>query len=92
MLAMARGKKTHEGKSQPSLELPLGPTFGANFLVQHAGRVIADPQVAIVELVANAWDAGADRVAVTWPTEPNQVLSIEDNGTGMTVEEFAFRS
>ncbi len=43
---------------------------------------------ALKELVDNAWDADANRVSITLP-EPltNQPIVIEDNGSGMTVEE-----
>lgn len=72
-------------------QLLLLPSFTESFLDYHAGRVISDPQVAIVELVANSWDAGADRVEITWPQAPEETLSVSDNGTGMTIEEFRQR-
>ncbi|MGD0923210.1 MAG: ATP-binding protein [Terriglobia bacterium] len=59
-------------------------TFGSGFLHDHAGQIIDDPRVAIIELVANCYDAGANEVIVEWPTAPGKVLSIKDNGTGMT--------
>jgi len=66
-------------------------TFGPSFLHDHLGQIIDDPTVAIVELVANCYDAGADRVDIRWPEMPGQPLSITDNGTGMTHEEFLRR-
>lgn len=72
-------------------QLLLLPSFAESFLDYHAGRVISDPQVAIVELVANSWDAGADKVEITWPRGLGDVLSVADNGTGMTLEEFQKR-
>lgn len=33
--------------------------FADRFLQDHAGRIITEPRIAIVELVANAYDAGA---------------------------------
>lgn len=67
--------------------------FGPNFLEKLVGKAILhDPKVAIVELVANAWDAGATEVKITWPTKDNQQLfSIEDNGIGLTKREFTSR-
>ena len=65
--------------------------FGRRFWDQHAGSVLADPAVAIVEIVANAWDAGADTVEIEWPTVAGEALRIKDNGTGLTREEFIRR-
>lgn len=42
--------------SGEQLNLPL--TFGDSFLKHHAGSIIADPHYALIELVANCWDAG----------------------------------
>jgi hypothetical protein len=52
---------------------------------------MSDPKIAIIELVANCWDAGADRVDIQWPEDRGEVLSISDNGTGMTRAEFITR-
>jgi hypothetical protein len=79
------------GPAEQDGQLLLLPSFTENFLDYHAGRVISDPQVAIVELVANSWDAGADRVEITWPRGLGEVLSVADSGTGMTLEEFQKR-
>jgi len=66
-------------------------TFGKGFLHDHAGQIIEDPRVAIIELVANAYDAGANEVQVRWPSVPGNTLSIADNGTGMTRTELETR-
>jgi hypothetical protein len=65
--------------------------FGSGFLHDHVGQIIDDPSVAIVELVANAYDAGAYKVNVLWPDLPGQPLTVTDNGTGMTRAEFERR-
>lgn len=65
--------------------------YGERFLQDYAGSIISDPKVAICELIANAHDAGATRVDVSWPAEPEGVFSVADNGTGMTKDEFLFR-
>jgi hypothetical protein len=65
--------------------------FGPGFLHDHVGQIIDDPTVAILELVANCYDAGADRVNIVWPSLPGDPLSITDNGTGMTRDEFEKR-
>jgi len=68
------------------------PTFDPNFLDDHAKRIVNDPKIALVEIVANAWDAGADTVRLTWPKDSvPEVLSIEDNGIGMTRDQFLHR-
>jgi hypothetical protein len=45
------------------------PTFAPSFLEDHARRLITNPRIALVEIVANSWDAGADKVMITWPSE-----------------------
>jgi len=65
-----------------------GVRFGPDFLHDHAGQIITDARIAMVELIANAYDAGAHLVRITWPAEKGDVLEIEDNGTGMTAAEF----
>jgi histidine kinase/DNA gyrase B/HSP90-like ATPase len=76
-------------RSNDNLELPF--TFGTNFLKDYAGQIINDSRVAIVELVANSYDAGATRVEIKWPSESGKPFSITDNGLGMTREEFLYR-
>ena len=44
--------------------------------------------MAILELVANAYDAGATRVEVIWPAEATGMINVSDSGTGMTRGEF----
>ena len=62
--------------------------FGEGFIDDYAGRLITDPRVAIVELVANCWDAGARKVEITWPLEEGGDFEIVDDGIGMAKEEF----
>ncbi len=77
-----------------TVETILSPTpeqgllFGPSFLRDHAGYIMAEPRIAIVELVANSYDAGATEVRVLWPEERGGDLEIADNGTGMTLEQF----
>lgn len=66
--------------------------FEERFLDRHAGPIIADTAVAIVELVANCWDAYATEVHITWPASSNgKLFEIADNGKGMTREMFERR-
>jgi len=63
--------------------------YDERFWEQYAGhRLITDPVTAVVELVANCWDAGATRVEISWPDDQKQVLQVMDNGEGMTRDEF----
>ena len=69
-----------------------GVLFDDRFLDRYAGPIISDPAIAIVELVANAWDAYATRVDIVWPKRTeNIVFTIRDNGKGMTPEQFQRR-
>jgi hypothetical protein len=65
-------------------------TYDPRFLEDHAGSIIKDPTTALVELVANAWDAYATKVEITWPTA-DQAFEIKDNGHGMTEEQLNAR-
>lgn len=65
--------------------------FEENYLVRTLGRIACDNETALTELVANAWDAGASLVDVTIPTASEGVLSIEDDGHGMTAAQFKGR-
>lgn len=69
------------------------PLFDPRFLERFVGKhILYDPKVAIIELIANAWDAGAKKVEITWPTRLNeQFFSIQDDGIGMSKEEFLYR-
>ncbi len=70
-------------------ELPFA--FGEGFLQDHAGHIISDPRIALIELIANAYDAGATKVDLRWPSEVGQTFVINDNGTGMSRPEFEKR-
>ncbi len=61
------------------------------FLESWAGAIITNPSTAIVELVANCWDAYATEVKISWPDpKNNKQFSISDNGKGMTKAEFDY--
>ena len=62
--------------------------FGGGFLKHYAHNLITDPRVAIVEIVSNCSDAGADLIEITWPDKNGEEFSIRDNGTGMAYDEF----
>ncbi len=65
-----------------------GSLFEEDYLVRTLGALAYSPDIALTELVANAWDAGALRVEISIPEEHGQDLTIKDNGTGLTKAEF----
>jgi hypothetical protein len=65
--------------------------FEDDYLLRELGQVAHVPQVALTELVANAWDAGASRVNLSLPTGIGGVLTISDDGHGMTPAQFKKR-
>ena len=76
----------------PSAASSQGTLFEERFLGRYAGAIMSDPTVALVELVANGWDAYATSVDIIWPSsETGDVFSIKDNGIGMTQAEFEVR-
>lgn len=65
--------------------------FEDDYLLRELGQVAHVPQVALTELVANAWDAGASQVDLKVPTALGGILSIVDDGHGMTPDQFKKR-
>ena len=66
-----------------------GCLFEQDFLVRTLGSIAQSPEAALTELVANAWDAGAAEVTIVVPEHADDdVIVIEDDGSGMTPEQF----
>jgi len=65
-----------------------GSLFEDDYLVRSLGGIVNQPETALTELVANAWDAGATEVKIFIPSEKNQKLTVEDNGVGMSKDDF----
>lgn len=65
--------------------------FADRFLQDHAGQIISEPRTAILELIANAYDAGATEIDIVWPAQKKERFSVTDNGLGMTKAEFEKR-
>lgn len=70
-----------------------GCLFAPRFLEKFVGKsILSEPKTAIMELIANAWDAGATKVDIFWPDAvAGREFSIADNGTGMTEQELTYR-
>lgn len=78
--------------SQTSSKLYVqGSLFEEDYLIRTLGALVNSPEIALTELVANAWDAGATIVDVFIPENYNQKLIVEDNGTGLSKEQFEQR-
>lgn len=73
-------------------DAPIQPSlFEEDYLLRELGQVAHLPQVALTELVANAWDAGAGRVDLILPGEIDGTLTVTDDGHGMTPQQFRRR-
>jgi HSP90 family molecular chaperone len=68
-----------------------GSLFEEDYLLRTLGRIAHDPDVALTELVANAWDAGASCVDITIPPEKQNTLVVLDDGHGMSADQFKNR-
>jgi Histidine kinase-, DNA gyrase B-, and HSP90-like ATPase len=79
---MAKAKKSKTGFES---------LFEEDYLLRTLGRIAHDPEVALTELVANAWDAGASLVDIIIPTVRNGTLVVEDDGHGMSSTQFKGR-
>lgn len=66
-------------------------TFEKDFIERTYSSIVSDVTIAFSELVASSWDAGATNVYITLPTKANGKIIIEDNGSGMTDNEFQER-
>lgn len=65
--------------------------FERNFIERTYPSIVSDMSIAFAELVANSWDASATRVNITIPQSQGAPIVIEDNGSGMTDDEFRSR-
>lgn len=68
-----------------------GSLFEEDFLLRTLGAIARSPDVALTELVANAWDAGAAKVEIWIPSELDSEITISDDGSGMTSKQFRSR-
>ena len=68
-----------------------GSLFEEDYLLRTLGSISNSPDVALTELVANAWDAGAAKVEIFIPESMDAELIVRDDGCGMTKEQFEKR-
>lgn len=92
MTKKVKKKATEKSRDSKSL-LWKDVLYEDRFLETYTGpRILQDEVTAIVELIANAWDAGATEVSISWPDDVGvKEFSIRDNGIGMTSNEFLER-
>lgn len=68
------------------------PVVTAKSFKENVKNIISNPHNAIVELIANAHDAGATELYIDWPddlfTGKNTLIKFKDNGQGMSNEDF----
>lgn len=65
--------------------------FEEDFLYRNNRNITTRYDIALTELIANSWDAGATKVFINIPNSTHEMLTIEDNGTGMNLEELKKR-
>jgi DNA mismatch repair ATPase MutL len=53
--------------------------FEEDYLLRTLGALANSPDIALTELVANAWDAGASQVSITIPNELSEEIVVVDN-------------
>lgn len=65
--------------------------FEENYIFRNNKSITSNNDVALTEFIANAWDAGAHNVEITIPDCEGEQISVEDDGIGMSDEEFRGR-
>lgn len=65
--------------------------YEEEYLLRSLGQLAYRSDIALSELVANAWDAGATVVDIAVPPINGGLLVVEDDGTGLTREQFIGR-
>lgn len=76
---------------KPKSEILQGSLFEEDYLLRTLGSISNSPDIALTELVANAWDAGAAKVEIFIPESLDGELTVRDDGCGMTREQFEKR-
>jgi len=68
-----------------------GSLFEEDYLRRTLGPLANMPDMALTELVANAWDAGACLVDINIPSSVGEAMAVADDGSGMTPTQFKKR-
>jgi len=75
----------------PEVKPIQGSLFEEHYLLRTLGSIAINPDLALTELVANAWDAGASSVQIDIPSEKEENLVVKDDGSGMIPDQFRKR-
>ena len=73
------------------IQKDIGNWFGSRFIRGYARNIISNWEIALVELIANSYDAGAKKVFINIENGGRKSLEVKDDGIGMTKDEFLFR-
>jgi Histidine kinase-, DNA gyrase B-, and HSP90-like ATPase len=65
--------------------------FEEDYLLRTLGPIARIPDIALTELVANAWDSGASKVEIHIPEQSGEEIFVSDDGSGMTADQFIKR-
>ena len=65
--------------------------FEENYIFRNNKSITSNNDVALTEFIANSWDAGAHNVEIIIPDCEGELISVEDDGVGMSDEEFRSR-
>lgn len=85
---MATGRKKQKPKSEAAVPRQASMRARARLLSLLGEQLIGNDQLAVFELVKNAYDADASRVSVslTGLNRGDPALVVEDDGEGMSLE------
>jgi hypothetical protein len=86
-----RAQNSSVKRAKKVIARPYVSLFEEDYLLRTLGRIAHDPEVALTELVANGWDAGASSVEITIPRRRESKLVVSDDGHGMSPEQFEKR-
>lgn len=74
--------------AQAQLDLYTPEVNTKRILNKMTRNVLTSPYIAVSELIANSWDAGATKVEIEWPCQEIDNFRIHDNGIGMDDDHF----
>lgn len=64
------------------------PKMSGKAFKEHIQSIVSRPVIALIEIIANASDAGAENLFITWPKSEGEFATFKDDGEGMSNSEF----